>query len=316
MVLLAYYSVGIVLMSVLGGLIPDWVRLTHRRTELAVSFVAGTMLGVAMLQLLPHALAGVPPTDGAAMGVGGSQYAPTLYWVTFGFLAMFFIERFFCFHHHEAAPDHDEHGGGAHDEHSHAGHDHHCGAHHDHGNHATSDHTAGLTWSGAAMGLTLHSMLGGVALGASVLHAPPGTWLAGFGAFLATALHKPLDAMTIAVLMERGGWSALARCVVNGLFALAVPLGMVVFYVGMAPLGDERADGALALAMAFSAGVFLCVSLSDLLPELHFHHHDRLKLSLALLAGLAVADVAGRFEAHTHAPPAATPSGDAPSAVD
>jgi zinc and cadmium transporter len=298
LVLLTYYSVGIVLMSVFGGLIPHMVRLTHRRTELAVSFVAGTMLGVAMLQLLPHALAGVPSSDPSdPIGVPGARYAPTLYWVTAGFLAMFFIERFFCFHHHEVGPeaDADEHGDAC----DHGPH------HHDH---ASSDHTAGLTWSGAAMGLTLHSMLGGVALAASVLHAPPGTWLAGFGAFLATALHKPLDAMTIAVLMERGGWSALARCVVNGLFALAVPLGMVVFYAGMAPLGDERADGALALAMAFSAGVFLCVSLSDLLPELHFHHHDRLKLSAALLAGLAVADIAGRFEAHTHGPPPAPPS--------
>jgi zinc and cadmium transporter len=305
LVLLTYYSVGIVLMSVLGGLIPHLVRLTHRRTELAVSFVAGTMLGVAMLQLLPHALAAVPASETSApMADTGSPYAATLYWVTAGFLAMFFIERFFCFHHHETADSDDE---------PHGHHD--CGHSHHHGDAPTSDHTAGLTWSGAAMGLTLHSMLGGVALAASVLHAPPGTWLAGFGAFLATALHKPLDAMTIAVLMERGGWSALARCVVNGLFALAVPLGMVVFYAGMTPLGDERADGVLGLAMAFSAGVFLCVSLSDLLPELHFHHHDRLKLSAALLAGLAVADIAGRFETHTHGP-ATPPTGVVAPSLD
>ena len=32
----------------------------------------------------------------------------------------------------------------------------------------------------------------------------------------------------------------------------------------------------------------LAIALTDLLPELHFHSHDRNKLSAALLAGLAV----------------------------
>ena len=38
--------------------------------------------------------------------------------------------------------------------------------------------------------------------------------------------------------------------------------------------------------LAFSAGTFLCIALSDLLPELQFHAHDRWKLSAALLAGV------------------------------
>jgi zinc and cadmium transporter len=52
--------------------------------------------------------------------------------------------------------------------------------------------------------------------------------------------------------------------------------------------------------LAFSAGTFLCISLSDLLPELQFHQHDRVKLSLALLLGLTVAYAAGRLEAAAH----------------
>ena len=40
--------------------------------------------------------------------------------------------------------------------------------------------------------------------------------------------------------------------------------------------------------LAFSAGMFLAIALTDLLPELHFHAHDRHKLSAALLTGLAV----------------------------
>jgi hypothetical protein len=52
--------------------------------------------------------------------------------------------------------------------------------------------------------------------------------------------------------------------------------------------------------LAFSAGTFLCISLSDLLPELQFHQHDRVKLSLALVAGLGIAYAAGKLEAVTH----------------
>ena len=41
--------------------------------------------------------------------------------------------------------------------------------------------------------------------------------------------------------------------------------------------------------MAFSAGIFLCISLGDLLPEVHFHSHDRLQLSGMLLLGVLLA---------------------------
>ncbi len=58
----------------------------------------------------------------------------------------------------------------------------------------------------------------------------------------------------------------------------------------------------IACALAFSAGTFLCISLSDLLPELQFHRHDRVKLSAALLFGLAVAHLAAQLEAAAHPP--------------
>ncbi len=281
-VLLAYYSAAIVVASIIGGLLPDWFKMTHRRTEMAVSFVAGTMLGIALLHLLPHALAG-------SNAPGGLSSAVAFRWVLGGFLAMFFIERFFCFHHHDVAAEEESEG----EEAVHTCHEH---------DHPHSDHTPGLAWSGATVGLTLHSLLAGVALAASASHAPNGAWLAGLGTFIAILFHKPFDAMTIAMLMERAGWSPLARCVVNGLFALVVPAGVLLFYAGMAPLGVEGASTMVSAAIAFSAGVFLCVSMSDLLPELHFHHHDRIKLSIALILGLAIADVACRLESHSHGP--------------
>src|SRR5690606_3934864 len=155
-------------------------------------------------------------------------------------------------------------------------------------------------------GLTIHSVIEGVALAASVYHRHDNLPLAGLGTFLVIFLHKPFDSMTIAMLMARGGWSPKARYAVNGLFALAIPVGIALFFLGM---GAESSSGPLlAYSLAFSAGTFLCISLSDLLPELQFHDHDRGKLSVALLLGLALAWTISQFEAAGHQHPPAPPA--------
>lgn len=286
LVLLSYYCIAVVAASVLGGMLPAWLRLTHRSMEIAVSLVAGVMLGVALLHLLPHAL-----EVAAAQSDAHGRFLPPLQWALGGWLTMFFVERFFCFHHHDM-PEEQPH---QHPHHSPLA----CGEH----GHAHSDHAHDLTWGGAVFGLTLHSVLAGVALGASVFHSTPDARAAGFGAFLAILLHKPFDSMTIAMLMARGGRGPAAQALTNAAFALAVPAGAALFYAGVAS-ADGLAGGAVSAALAFSAGMFLCISMSDLLPELQFHHHDRWKLSAALLLGLAIAWGAGRFEQHVHAQPA------------
>jgi len=55
MILLASYCALILLASLLGGWLPLMVRLTHTRLQVATSFVAGLMLGVGLLHLVPHA---------------------------------------------------------------------------------------------------------------------------------------------------------------------------------------------------------------------------------------------------------------------
>ncbi|HJQ78307.1 MAG TPA: iron permease, partial [Lacipirellulaceae bacterium] len=87
----------------------------------------------------------------------------------------------------------------------------------------------------------------------------------------------------------------------------AIPAGALLFYFGLMSEshGPSGTQLWVAYALAFSAGTFLCISLSDLLPELQFHQHDRVKLSLAMIVGLAVAWAAGYMEsaahrAHTH----------------
>ena len=283
--LLLIYCLLIVLASLAGGWIPLLVRLTHQRLELAISFVSGAMLGVALLHLLPHAWMqraawlSQSTTSTTSSGPGHGDFSAVVGWMLGGFLAMFLIERFFCFHHHESAEEQTPREDAPHHRH---------------------DHT--LTWAGAALGLTIHSLIAGIALGASVVaerHGETGASLAGFGAFLMIVLHKPFDSLTLGTLMAAQRRSARLRHVINGAFGLVVPLGVVLFFLG---LGDQSAEQSLLIsrALAFSAGTFLCIALSDLLPELQFHQHDRIKLTLALLLGLALAWGASRFEAQSH----------------
>jgi zinc and cadmium transporter len=298
--LLAYYCTLILLASIIGGMIPVWFQLTHRWMQFAVSFVAGVMLGVAVLHMLPHAIADAVAQAGnsaAQNGVASANVAMmqaivrTMAAVLAGMLAMFFIERFFSYHHHDV-PD----GDAPHATHdaNHPVHDHHA---HD------GQHSHDLSWSGAALGLALHSVLNGVALAAAVGHGGDGSRLAGLGTFLVIFLHKPFDAMTIGMLMARGRRSLGWRHTVNTLFSLAIPAGALLFYFGLMT-ETHSANGTrqlwVAYALAFSAGTFLCISLSDLLPELQFHQHDRIKLSVAMLLGLALAWAAGSMEAASH----------------
>ena len=277
-VLLVVYCLLILLASLAGGWIPLLIRLTHRRMQVAVSLVAGVMLGVGLLHLLPHALSEAPEATDAVFA-----------WTVAGFLVMFFIERFFCYHHHEV-PHVDSAGEtGEHHENDHSA----CP-------HVRSDSHA-LTWSGAAVGLSLHTAIAGIALAASVQaesHGGHMAALAGFGTFLVILLHKPFDAMTIGTLMSAGGWSVAARHLVNGLFALMIPAGVVLFYLGLGQ--TQSGSHVVAYALAFSAGTFLCIATSDLLPELQFHAHDRAALSIALLLGLALAWGIGIVETSGH----------------
>jgi len=250
---LALYCVLVVLASLLGGALPSRLQLTHTRLQTMVSFVAGLMLGVALLHLIPHA-AHLTSLDA------------TVRWAVGGLLLMFFLIRAFHFHEHEMGMGHGEGEDSAEPPLS-RGH----------------PHLHSVGWIGVAIGLSIHSAVDGVALASSAL-AEKGTF-AGVGTFLAVLLHKPLDALAITSLMAAGGWPSRPRRIVNALFALVCPLGAMLFVAGARAGSDALLGGALA----FAAGAFLCISLGDLLPEVQFHRHDRLKLSLALLLGVAIA---------------------------
>jgi zinc and cadmium transporter len=268
--LLLAYCVAIALASVAGGALPNRVRMTHTRTQLAMSGVSGLMLGVAFFHLLPHAI---------VLGAGPDAIDHASGFVVLGLVTMFLLLRMFHFHQHEfEAPD--------------AGHDHPHG-HGDHHPGAAEAH--GLSGLGIALGLSVHTVIDGIALGAAVGGGGHAGAFLGAGVFLAVLLHKPLDAMSITALMQTGGWSRVATGRVNLAFAVLCPLAAILFYLGLDSLSGDAAP-VLAAALAFAAGAFVCIALSDLLPEVHFHSHDRFKLTIVFLAGIALAWLIGGFE--------------------
>lgn len=281
--LLTLYCALVLVASLAGGWLLLIIHPTHSRLQIAISFVAGLMLGIATLHFLPDAQEQLHSID------------RTVAWLLGGFLVMFFLQRFFHFHHHDSPEGDPEDCCHDHDAPENHGHAHEPG--HEHHAHTLADKSAQqLSWVGTALGLTLHSLLDGLALAAAVEAGAHGhANFAGLGVALVVILHKPFDAMAVSALMTAGGSSRFFRHVLNGLFALVSPVGAVLFYLGASHFAADNA-AFLGCALAFCAGTFLCIASSDLLPELQFHSHDRLKLSVALILGLSVAMLIKHFE--------------------
>jgi zinc and cadmium transporter len=226
--------------------------------------------------------------------------------------------------HHDHGEHHDHDHGEYYEHHDHGAHDRHdaCGDH-DAANHpAPPSQTPSprqaannlgqhpqqardeIAWLGIVLGLGLHSFLDGIALSASVAarHDRAAVMPAALATFLAILLHKPFDALAVTTMMTAERWTRRARHLTNFAFALVCPLGAMCFYLGVGDFALHP-HTVVGLVLAFAAGVFLCIALADLLPEVQFHAHDRVKLTVALLLGVAIAATIAWLEpSHTHTP--------------
>ncbi len=258
------YCILALFAALAGGALPTLFKLTHTRLQIAISFVGGLMLGLSLLGMMPHAL----------HQIGSVQ--PTVAWLLAGFVVMFFLQRFLPFHHHDVAEGSPVEP---------------CG--HPHSPAERSGRS--LSWAGVAVGLSLHSIFDGLAMAAAVAagHQTQSGALA-LGTALAVILHKPFGALAISTLMVASQTTRSFQQLVIIAFALVTPLGALLFFLGAGHLAHSH-PAWVGAALAFCAGTFLCIACADLLPELQFHSHDRVKLSLALLAGIGVAVLIARF---------------------
>lgn len=319
---IAIYSFAILLVSLSGGLLPLARRITHSRLQLYLSASAGVMLGAAFFHIIPEAV----ERSGENFG----------WWMSLGVVGLFCIERFIAPHTHEMGEGHLAEHHHASGEFMPVGHDH----GHVHGpacSHGTTppmsaptlaplappvaldeactepDHyTAAPQFSGwmAVLGLTLHTFMNGVGLGGAVVAelgeqsnstaALSRLAFPGMALFLAIALHKPADALAVSTMLSRRGVSRFKMMLVQLGFAMMVPVGAFLFVLTRGSIEAKLQTQLVGAALSFSAGTFLFIALSDLLPEVQFHRHDRGKLFAALLTGVALMGLISLLEPHVH----------------
>ena len=166
-----------------------------------------------------------------------------------GFLLIFVLEHFLIVHPHpEEAAAHGQ-------------------AHHIH---------LGAT---AYAGLSFHSLLDGLAL--SSTYSKPA--LAGV-VTLAIVLHTIPTAFALTSLLLMDRWSRTAILGWMTLFAFSIPVGAIATWFIL----EGTTERIIGFAIALSAGTFLAIATSDLLPQLrHSEHAHNLPL-VFLFAGLAV----------------------------
>ena len=272
MLLLITYITIIGLASYFGGYLSSIGQTTHRRAQFVVSFIAGFILGLAIFHLLPHALEITDDHD---------RHLEVMIYLVAGVVVLIFVLHVFHFHTHETL-------GAVADEHTHI--DHPSSQHH---HAATTDRKDARhsVWALAA-GLGIHTIIEGVTLGVTVelksRHYGEAGLLPGLALFIAIIMHKPLDAYSVLSLSHRAGYSKKVRFLTNLIFALICPVVAVISYFSGLALDEHFSQEYVGLLLAFAAGAFLCIALSDLLPEIQFHSHDRGWLVGALLLGLVL----------------------------
>ena len=140
----------------------------------------------------------------------------------------------------------------------------------------------------AFMGISLHSLLDGLALGAGLMLPQLGPVV-----LLAVIIHKMPDSISITSILLSAGWSRRKVAMLSLLFSLTTPVGALLAYFFFRALSPEN----VAIAIGISAGTFLAIATADILPQVHRIEERNPLTLLFLVFGLAVSWV-GYLLAH------------------
>lgn len=142
-----------------------------------------------------------------------------------------------------------------------------------------------IGWS-ALGGLSVHSVISGLALGWGLRGSEEG--LLNVAMLLAIAIHKVPETLALMALLLSAAWSKAASTLALFAFALMAPVGIfLASYNFISGLSHDYLGAALGL----SAGTFLFIASSDLLPALHRKDSHRWLNLAAFLAGLLLLSV-------------------------
>lgn len=110
------------------------------------------------------------------------------------------------------------------------------------------------------LGDSLHNLLDGVAITASFLISVP----VGIVTAIAVAAHEiPTEIGEFSVMLQ-AGWNRMRVLLTNAASSLMTVVGALLTY-----LFRENLEGSVGYLLAFTAGIFIYISLSDLIPEIH-----------------------------------------------
>jgi len=213
-------SVALSILGSLGGIIVAssflllGEKIRGRLVPWLISYAVGTLIGAALLALVPEALAALPAR--AAMLTMAA-----------GILSFFLLEKAVIWRH----------------------------CHHDEDCHVHST-AASLV----IIGDTFHTFVDGAVIAAAVLTSVP----LGLTTALAVATHEiPQEVGDVAILL-RAGYSRLRAFTLNVMAGAGGILGAAAMV-----LASKMVPQALPYVLAFAAGNFLYVAMSDLIPDLH-----------------------------------------------
>jgi zinc and cadmium transporter len=147
--------------------------------------------------------------------------------------------------------------------------------------HACEEHGCDIHHMGipAFLGISLHSLLDGIALGAGLLLPQLGPVV-----LLAVIIHKMPDSISISSILLAAGWDRRKVGMLNLLFSLTTPIGALLAFLFFRVLSPEN----IAIVIGMSAGTFLAIATADILPQVH-RIEQRNPMTLLFLAfGLAV----------------------------
>ena len=253
-------SGSIFVIGMIGGYIPLYREWSGDKLSLMVAFGGGTLLAAALFLMLPegweHIEEGMPWVDVEPGFVAAVA-------ITVGFLLMYLLENLALPH---LGHDHEEHLG-------------HSGAEHaaESPRERAVHQVGGLS---AFIALSMHTLIDGVALGTAVTGGED--FALGGLVFLAIIFHKMPAAFSLTSALKADHYpnrTALAYLVI---FNAMVPVGAVLAFVVLFGLPVWL----LGAMLCFSAGTFIHVATSDLLPVIHRQHSGKLLLSGVVVLGV------------------------------
>ena len=253
-------SGSIFVVGMIGGYIPLYREWSGDKLSLMIAFGGGTLFAAALFLMLPegweHIEEGLPWADVEAGFVAAAAIAV-------GFLAMYLLENLALPH---LGHDHEEHLG-------------HSGA--AHAAESVSDRAVhqvgGLS---AFVALSMHTLIDGIALGTAVVGGDD----IAFGGlvFVAIIFHKMPAAFSLTSALKADHYPNRTSLIYLTIFNAMVPVGAVLAFLVLFGLPVWL----LGAMLCFSAGTFIHVATSDLLPVIHRQHSGKILLSAVVILGV------------------------------